>query len=416
MRMHKQKYNHGNLNKRLSNLASGFREAMAKKDYLKARECCELVLVILPGNPTVMGDYALTLMRTEAYQQAYDVYLQMYKNREKVQYTGNWLDGLTEVCGWLGKTQELQRYGNESLTLADQGCRDGKQFTFPSQQPPCFEPEKPGQNIISFSLYGDTPKYCETMIKNAAISHEFYPGWTCRVYYDNTVPAGVIARLRAHGVQLVDMSNETEIAPTMWRFLVLDDPGVSRYLLRDADSLFSEKEVAAVEEWLTSPYWFHHMRDYFTHSELLLAGLWGGCRGVFTSVKALMAEFVRQYEGAERYTDQKFLRHVLWPTVRESILNHDETFHFHSARPYPPHPSVRWKTERFHIGSNASYSEMGGTVENTKSEVATVRFESDSHSVNYRVAVHQGQWFLAMPFFLIEDYESGKLKIGVSTP
>ncbi|TDN47448.1 tetratricopeptide repeat protein [Scandinavium goeteborgense] len=416
MRKYKQKYTQGNVNKRLSNLALGFREAMAKKDFFKARECCELVLAIWPGNPTVMGDYALTLMRTEEYQKAYEVYLQMYKSREKVQYTGNWLDGLTEVCGWLEKKDELQRYGHESLSLADQECRDGKKYTFPSQRAPGFEPEKQSQNIISFSLYGAMPKYCETMIKNAAIRHEFYPGWTCRVYYDHTVPAEIIERLRAYGVQLVDMSNETEIAATMWRFLVLDDPSVSRYLLRDADSLFSEKEAAAVEEWIGSTYWFHHMRDYFTHSELLLAGLWGGCRGVFTSVKELMTGFVQQYEGAERYTDQKFLRHVLWPTVRESILNHDETFLFHDARPYPSHTPVRWKTDRFHIGSNASYSEMGGKVENADSATVTVRFESGSHCVNYSVEVQQGRWRLAMPFFLIEDYESGALKINVSVP
>jgi len=220
--------------------------------------------------------------------------------------------------------------------------------------------------------------------------------------------------LHGYGVQLFDMSEETTIAPTMWRFLVMDDPSVSHFLLRDADSLFSEKEVAAVDEWLSSSCWFHHMRDYFTHSELLLAGLWGGCTGVFTSVKELMQDFVANYKGAARYTDQQFLRHILWPTVRQTILNHDEIFMFHGARPYPPYEAIRWKTESFHIGSNASYSSVSGKVVGNSKPVVTLRFESENHCVNYDVAVQQGLWSLSLPFFQIEDYENGKLKIEVA--
>ncbi|CAM4066324.1 Tetratricopeptide repeat protein [Rahnella bruchi] len=407
----KPKYNRVNIENRLSNLALDFREAMGRGEYGRARACCEAVLAITPNNPSVLGDYALTLMRTGAYQESYEIYQKMYKSRGKTQYPGNWLDGLTEVCGWLAKKEELQQYGHESLSLADEICRGGVQFTLPSQTPAPFEPNNRSQNVISFSLYGASPKYCEVMIKNAQLSQEFYPGWTCRVYYNETVPEGVIDCLRGLGVQLFDMSNETKIAPTMWRFLVIDDPSVSRFLLRDADSLFSEKETAAVEEWLASSCWFHHMRDYFTHTELLLAGLWGGCSGVFSSVKELMTEFVHNYKGTARYTDQQFLRHVLWPTVRGSLLSHDEIFMFHGARPYPPYAGIRWEEDHFHIGSNASYSSIGGKVGESDNSVVTLRFESESHCVNYGANVQQGQWHLSLPFFLLDDFNSGKLKI-----
>jgi hypothetical protein len=197
----------------------------------------------------------------------------------------------------------------------------------------------------------------------------------------------------------------------MWRFLVIDDPSVSRFLVRDADSLFSEKESAAVSEWTGSGYWFHHMRDYFTHTELLLAGLWGGCRGVFSGIRELMADFVLHHQGASRFTDQHFLREKLWPTIRDSILNHDEIFHFHGAVKYPQHPAIRWKTEYFHIGSNASLSTIGGAVQNDKIGTINIEFLHEETEFIYPAHVAHQRWMLAVPFFLIQQYQEGTLTI-----
>lgn len=403
-------YNKKNLQNKMSRLAETYRKSMSIGHYSEARKCCESVLALSPNNPSVLNDYALTLMRTGDYQRAYDIYIKMFTSNK--QYPGNWLDGLAEVCGWLGKTEELQKYGHYSLTLSDQACGSGMRYTLPSETPPQFDSSVKSRNVISFSLYGASPKYCEVMIKNAEIAAELYPAWVCRVYYSDSVPKTVINRLRELAVQLVDMTGESEITPTMWRFLVMDDPSVTRYLVRDADSLFSEKEVAAVNEWLTSPYWFHHMRDYFTHTELLLAGLWGGCRANFPCVKELMIEFVRQYKGSVRFTDQQFLRTAIWPTVRQSILNHDEIFLFHHAQRYPLHAPIRWKTEHFHIGSNTTYTKVGGTTEKATSSTIVIRLESSSHYVDYEGHVFNGQWELPLPFFLVDDYQKGTLKIS----
>jgi hypothetical protein len=92
------------------------------------------------------------------------------------------------------------------------------------------------KNIIAFSLYGDQPRYCETLIKNIETAKSLFPGWCCRVYLDNSVPQHVWQRLQGAGAQLVDMSHEKGIYPTLWRFLVMDDPTVERFLVRDADS------------------------------------------------------------------------------------------------------------------------------------------------------------------------------------
>ena len=47
------------------------------------------------------------------------------------------------------------------------------------------------KNIISFSLFGNSPKYCENAIINAKISSEIYPYWTCRFYCADDVPKNI---------------------------------------------------------------------------------------------------------------------------------------------------------------------------------------------------------------------------------
>ena len=55
-------------------LAAQFRQAMAQLDYPRARQCCEQVLRMMPGNMSVLSDYALALMREGNYSQAYKTY------------------------------------------------------------------------------------------------------------------------------------------------------------------------------------------------------------------------------------------------------------------------------------------------------------------------------------------------------
>ena len=146
----------------------------------------------------------------------------------------------------------------------------------------------------------------------------------------------------------------------MWRFLVIDDSNVKRFLLRDADALLSEREYAAVQEWVEGPYYFHIIRDYFTHTELILAGLWGGCAGILHNAVRSMQEFVAKNADSGRFIDQHYLRENVWPTLRKGVLSHDDLFGFHDAKPFPPHAPNRWNTEKFHVGSNTSYQAIGG--------------------------------------------------------
>ena len=396
---------------KLSAFAAKFRQAMAGQNYPVALLYCEKALSMMPANMTVLSDYALCLMRVGRHAESYKIYQQIYQSPQRAQASPTWLDGLTEVCGWLGNKDEVRRYGHESLVVADESVKHCNKWELPQTPLKPFDANHPEKNIIAFSLYGDQPRYCETLIENASLAREFYPAWTCRVYLDQSVPGHVQTRLQSAGMQIFDMSGEKEILPTLWRFLVMDDPSVERFIVRDADSLLSEREAAAVEEWLGSPFHFHHMRDYFSHTELLLAGLWGGVQGCFPPVEGMMRAFVRQYQGSERFTDQAFLRQVLWTTIRESLLSHDDIFGFHQARSWPPHKQIRWQHVPFHVGSNTAYSSLGGPSELPEGGRQPVDLVRNDLTVRYHAPVKDGKWTLGIPFFLIDEFKNGAMHV-----
>ena len=56
----------------------------------------------------------------------------------------------------------------------------------------------------------------------------------------------------------------------VWRFAPLVDPLVSEFHSRDLDSIVSQREVAAVNEWLEAKNkTFHIMRDHKQHGSAI---------------------------------------------------------------------------------------------------------------------------------------------------
>ena len=70
--------------------------------------------------------------------------------------------------------------------------------------------------------------------------------------------------------------NLFNVNPTIWRFLVLGDPTVFRFIVRDLDARLLPRERAAVDEWVASKKPFHAMRDHTAHTAAILGGCWGG--------------------------------------------------------------------------------------------------------------------------------------------
>jgi hypothetical protein len=132
----------------------------------------------------------------------------------------------------------------------------------------------------------------------------------------------------------------------MWRFLALDDSQAHRVLFRDADSVISQREAEAVNEWLTSGKRFHIMRDWGSHTELMLAGLWGMVAGSLPPLDKLMARFMSAPLESRHFADQYFLRKYVWPYARTSLMQHDSVFGFMDGVPFPGGA----RPNDFHVG------------------------------------------------------------------
>ena len=200
--------------------------------------------------------------------------------------------------------------------------------TIPAGKPPPFDPGQPSQNVVAYTLWGNQPRYTVPLLENARIRPHLFPAWTIRVYHDRTVDPAYLAQLAALGVQLRPMLLDYGGPPyraLLWRFEAFADLDVKRFLIRDADSLLTVKERIAVDAWLRSDYHFHAMRDWYSHTDLLLAGLFGGVGGILPSPAALLREY-KPWRMESDHIDQDLLAQAVWPAIRHDLLVHDSIF------------------------------------------------------------------------------------------
>ncbi|WP_051229493.1 hypothetical protein [Paludibacterium yongneupense] len=263
----------------------------------------------------------------------------------------NWQDGLAHAFSRLGHTEDARAAGMRSLRLKDEAAGPAPAVLARTVAPE-FDVGRPQRNLIVFSLWGDSPRYLEGALRNAMLAPDLFPGWTCRFYCDDSVPPALLRQLDAHGAELVPMARPVRFYDGLfWRFSVIGDAGIDRFLVRDADSVLSAREKAAVDEWLLSGALFHVMRDNPLHSELMLAGMWGGVGGALPPF-AQLARFSIEHTPT-RHIDQWFLRSVIWPRIRAHCLVHDSFYPVPGARPFPPQA---WAAPDFHVGMNYSAS------------------------------------------------------------
>ncbi|MGD9537050.1 MAG: tetratricopeptide repeat protein [Alphaproteobacteria bacterium] len=242
--------------------------------------------------------------------------------------------GLCNALGHLGRLGEARAYGTLALA-AKEATATAAPHDLSRVSVPRFDPRDATRNIIAFSLFGTKSRYIEGAHANVIAARYVYPGWTCRFYVDDAMPRATLDRLNTEGAQIrVVAGLPKERFGTFWRFLVADDESVDRFIVRDCDAVVNVRERVAVDEWIDSWRHFHVMRDAFNHSELVLAGLWGGVHGALPPMAAAITGYV-QDRVFDRTLDQRFLREVLWPTIRQSVLTHDSQFAFGERRDFP---------------------------------------------------------------------------------
>jgi len=186
---------------------------------------------------------------------------------------------------------------------------------------------------------------------NARLAREVYPGWVMRVYHnlDLNSPAWRTAvcnitctydhvdfcdvrRLPGLG----DLSHKFGM---VWRFAVLADETVRRFLVRDLDSMLGRRERDAVDAWLASNLTFHVMRDNPEHGTSIMAGMWGGRNWHNAVYRPILSKMLNATQSLAKHTDQAVLDMFLWPEIlkRKDVMAHDSYLctQYPLSRPFP---------------------------------------------------------------------------------
>lgn len=179
-------------------------------------------------------------------------------------------------------------------------------------------------NIISYSLFGNNPRYTINALVNADLCAFYYPNWICRIYHDNTVPNNILQNLKnKNNVELVVTSGVGHYR-RMWRYYAYDDCDV--FISRDIDSHITEREKIAVDEWLSSDKSLHIMRDHPHHKNKIQAGMFGLKQNI--KLKSLKNKCLQYASSVKNHLsmDEKFLDDV-YPLFENDMIVHDDNNH-----------------------------------------------------------------------------------------
>lgn len=182
--------------------------------------------------------------------------------------------------------------------------------------------------IIAMSLYGADPDYTYGAIENAAIVKRDWATWRLRIYHDQYVPADVLKALRALDVELVARTFRPDSGheAMFWRFDVIKDEAVTRFLIRDTDARLTHRDRSAVNEWVSSRRYAHTIRDHPQHYMPIMGGLWGAVGGFMAPIDADLT-------GSVKYNvDQRWLQRRVWPYFKKHALIHDAYFCYDELR------------------------------------------------------------------------------------
>lgn len=133
---------------------------------------------------------------------------------------------------------------------------------------------------ISFTLFGDNPKYTIGAVKNINQFNTMLPGWEIVIYYHkNMINENTLINLKNHNVTMIDVS-EVRLTkkpvtdyPYFWRFFAFFDDE-SFVISRDLDSRPSNREITYINNWVDSSKEYFIIRDHPWHS-VVPAGLLG---------------------------------------------------------------------------------------------------------------------------------------------
>ncbi|WP_316804883.1 hypothetical protein [Pedobacter nototheniae] len=176
------------------------------------------------------------------------------------------------------------------------------------------------KKVISFSLFGHDKKYFANIDSCMTSYHTFFPDWVIRIYVSDDLKEEVLKKIKSYRCELIIMkSRGIDFRYTFWRYLVLDDKSVSHALVRDIDSIASEREKLMVDEWMNSNKTLHIIRDHPDHTDLIMGGLFDRRFDPSFKMEKAMLKFRKLNKLG---IDQRFLK-LIYNHYSPDILVHD---------------------------------------------------------------------------------------------
>jgi len=320
-----------------------------KRDWAPALVLAEQLAGARPDDARLQKAVIATLSNMKRYDEAISKALG-YVERHGEDLTI--LDALKVAHFYTGKTDAAIGYGQRALDLRDrEACALPRAMAIQ-------EPDGPpsGRDVISFSLWGPAPFYSYGAMINLVLARDIYPGWSCRFYVDAAVPPACTAFLRDHGADVRRIEDEYPAVGLFQRFLVMNDPTVGRFLVRDCDARLSAAEADLVAQWIDSGRPFHVVRDHVLHNELMIGCTWAGRTDCGIDIVALMRRYFTQGPTAKYGHDQRMLGLLLWPLIRDRCLVHDKYYRLPGVDTVP----LRDPTSHFGAGHQNLGAEMAG--------------------------------------------------------
>jgi hypothetical protein len=191
--------------------------------------------------------------------------------------------------------------------------------------------------VVSLCLWGKDKKYIAGALQNVKLGRVFYPGWAYVIQVHIGVDVMYVNELVRLGAKVTIREEDPRVRGIFWRMeTAFNSLRPDMIVFRDCDSRPSERESLSVKEWEKSRLPVHIMRDHPKHTAPIMGGMWGlRPADALPDLKKLHAEWLAllkagrghgPYHGRKGYdySDQNFLRAVIWPKVKDIAMVHDD--------------------------------------------------------------------------------------------
>lgn len=183
------------------------------------------------------------------------------------------------------------------------------------------------RNVISMSLDGDDIDKLYGALRYSQLVPIVFPRWRLRVYASSSalndtsshhVLRILVKKLENSGVEVFKVRGLTaaRILPELWAYFVADDTDVDRFVVRNSDTRPSDREAAALDDWLQTNWTvksLYCIRDHPLHAaQSLVPGLVGGVPRLLKNATA--TTFRKLVHGHKSVAG--FLHSTIWPLLK----------------------------------------------------------------------------------------------------